>query len=166
MGVTGKTVMGQIRRMALATALLFGGAGSVLAACLPSTPALESMPRAALLLHPPGEAVEPIALDARLAITDTQRMAGMQRLCPEVVLENPMLFVFEQPIAAAFHMRNVHGPLVIGFIDADGIIFQVEHMHPGDAPVHARAPILFALEIHPAHPLGALRPGQRIALAD
>ena len=47
-----------------------------------------------------------------------------------------MLFYFQKPDKLAFWMHNTHVPLSIGFIDAKGVLFQIEDMQPDTDVTH------------------------------
>lgn len=93
-------------------------------------------------------------LSVKLADDVGKRAAGFQHICPETVNETPILFVFPRPTPVAFHMHNVHAPLDIAFIDADGRIVDIQHMavyatnskHKGKRYYRPAAPITAALE--------------------
>lgn len=114
--------------------------------CVETTPALESMAWRTLVIRVP-ERVTEIELSVRTASDSTQRAAGMQKLCPDAVIANPMLFVFPEPQRASFHMRNVHVPLDILFIRADGVISEIHRMNPGATLTAPASPIRYALEL-------------------
>ncbi len=84
---------------------------------------------------------------AEVADTPRSREIGLmmrERLGPN----EGMLFVFDQPRAYCFWMRNTLLALSIAFIDDDGRIVNIEDMAPRTEDSHcARAPVRFALEM-------------------
>ncbi len=84
---------------------------------------------------------------AEVADTPRSREIGLmmrERLGPN----EGMLFVFEQPRAYCFWMRNTLLALSIAFIDDDGRIVNIEDMAPRTEDSHcAKAPVRFALEM-------------------
>lgn len=145
--------------------LLLTAVASAQAGCQQSTAALQSMEqRTAQFRDGDGGVVQ---LAVRLAESSRQRGAGMQHLCEIAVRANPMLFRFGQPVQHAFHMQNVHVPLDILFLDADGVIRSQQTMMPGDSLYWADHPFLYALELlaGEAERLG-LRQGMQLHLID
>lgn len=60
-----------------------------------------------------------------------------------------MLFVFDREVLPPFNMRDTFIPLSIAFIDADGIIVDIQDMQPlTDGPYVPAAPIQYALEVN------------------
>lgn len=58
-----------------------------------------------------------------------------------------MLFVFAEPKAQAFWMKNTLIPLSIAFIDAEGKIVQIEDMKPHDETnTMSKTKVQYALE--------------------
>lgn len=75
-----------------------------------------------------------------------------------------MWFDFPQPQWLRFWMHETRQPLSIAFIDADGVLFQIEDMTPLSLQVHAASrPAQAALEL-PAGDFARLGvvPGQRV----
>ena len=124
-------------------------------ACRESTPAVESMEWARLQA---GDR----QLRVRVAATERQRMAGMQRLCPGQIARAPILFLLEEERRAAFHMQNVHAPLDIAFIAADGRVAAVDRM-PVGGDAMAPVPVTAVLEAEAgAFARWGLRVGDRV----
>jgi uncharacterized membrane protein (UPF0127 family) len=104
----------------------------------------------------------------RVADDTTERAAGFQHLCPQVIERTLMLFIFEQDRQAAFHMRNVHAVLDIGFFDAQGRLLQVAQMLPYSDPraqryTLANQPFRYALEARGGwFSEHGLKPGSRL----
>jgi uncharacterized membrane protein (UPF0127 family) len=60
-----------------------------------------------------------------------------------------MLFVFEQEQTLPFNMRNTLIPLSIAFIDAEGVIIDIQDMQPlTDGPYVSALPAQYALEVN------------------
>jgi uncharacterized membrane protein (UPF0127 family) len=93
-------------------------------------------------------------LDVLVATTPQARAAGFQHICPETVADTAILFRFEHDTRPPFHMRNVHAPLDIAFIDARGVVVDLQRMEPYVASMvftrqpryQSQAPFRFALE--------------------
>ena len=59
-----------------------------------------------------------------------------------------MLFVFDEPGDQCMWMKNTLIPLSVAFLDAHGVITNIEDMRPQSEDTHcARKPALFALEM-------------------
>lgn len=71
-----------------------------------------------------------IALAVHIADDGNERAAGFQQICPQVAEHTAILFLFERTHIPSFHMSNVHMPLDIAFIDAAGIIRDIQTMSP------------------------------------
>jgi len=96
--------------------------------CRETTGALEAMEEAELVLAgPDGRRVR---LVARVADDYRERAAGFQHVCPDTVDRTAIYFRFERTRRPNFHMRNVKAPLDIAFIDADGVIVDIQLMQP------------------------------------
>lgn len=84
---------------------------------------------------------------AEIAATDAQRATGLMHRF-SLAADGAMLFVFEAPSRRSFWMANVHFPLSIAFIDANGTIINIEDMAPYDVrATWSAGPILYALEM-------------------
>jgi len=61
-----------------------------------------------------------------------------------------MLFVFESSRVLSFWMRNTFIPLDIAYIDAAGVIVDIQRMEPLDESKQyiSAAPALYALEVN------------------
>lgn len=96
---------------------------------------------------------EEIVVNSRIADEFHERTAGFQHICPEVIAKEFILFVFKSPTVSQFHMSNVHAPLDIAFVAADGTVVSVQTMFPyrDNSPqllYGPREPFLYALEAH------------------
>jgi len=110
------------------------------------------MPRARIQIEAPGRPA--LDLEVLVAAAPEQRAAGFQHVCPGGFDGRAILFVYAEDTRGRFHMRNVHAALDIAFADADGRVFEIQHMRPGaeDAQAaelryQARQPFRFALEV-------------------
>lgn len=96
---------------------------------------------------------ESVTFAVRIANTNRTRAAGFQRVCESTIEATPILFLFERPQRASFHMNNVVAPIEIAFILADGSIDSIHHMRPyvqGSLrkPLYSSTrPIIAALEV-------------------
>ncbi|MGA8259985.1 MAG: DUF192 domain-containing protein [Arenicellales bacterium] len=97
-------------------------------ACRESTPALNSMTGAELTLE--GPAGQAVRLRVRVADDNTELAGGFQYVCPDTIAKTSIYFVFDHPLHPTFHMHNVEAPLDIAFIDADGVIVNIQRMEP------------------------------------
>ncbi len=84
---------------------------------------------------------------AEVAATPRSREIGLM-MRERLGANEGMLFVFEQPRAYCFWMRNTLLPLSIAFIDEGGRIVNIADMAPRTEASHcAGAPVRFALEM-------------------
>ena len=80
-----------------------------------------------------------------LAASDEARSRGLSRRDD---VSSGMWFAFEQPQLLRFWMRDTWRPLSIGFIDAQGELFQIVDMTPMSLDVHQSSrPGVAALEL-------------------
>lgn len=87
-------------------------------------------------------------IQAELAATQAARELGLmnRKSMPQ---QAGMLFVFEQPQAYCFWMKNTLLPLSIAFIDETGQIVNLADMQPMNETSHCAAkPIRYALEMN------------------
>lgn len=96
--------------------------------CKLSTRHWASMHYAVISLH--HDNGEETDLRVRIADEPRERAAGNQHICPQVIDQNAILFVYPSPQNLSFHMNNVHAELDIGFFDSDGLLFLVMRMKP------------------------------------
>ena len=79
-----------------------------------------------------------------------ERAMGFQHVCPDVVKDTRILFVYTEPIHGSFHMLNVKAPLDIGFFDDQGLLINVLRMDmytDDERPLYSPGkPYQFALE--------------------
>jgi uncharacterized protein len=85
-------------------------------------------------------------LTAEVAATEPRRALGLmhRRMLPE---NRGMLFVFPDVARHGMWMMNTYIPLSVAFLDADGVIINIEDMQPHSRETHsARRPAKYALE--------------------
>ena len=87
-------------------------------------------------------------IEAEVAANDRHRQVGLmnrQAMPPQ----RGMLFVFSHENTHCMWMRNTFIPLSVAFIDADGVIINIEDMQPQTEDNHcARKPARYALEMN------------------
>lgn len=93
-------------------------------------------------------------LEVYMADTDVLRADGLMFIT-KLPQETGMLFVFEQEQPLSFWMKNTMIPLAIGFLDAKGVLVDIQEMTPASSMVtldiptyHSRKPARFALEMN------------------
>ena len=96
------------------------------AACSPLPPVLAALPQVSIEIQRDG--VTKQVISARVAENATARAAGFQQVCPRQIKTMAILFVFDDPFAGVFHMRNVLGSLDILFADKAGIVLDAQTM--------------------------------------
>lgn len=87
-------------------------------------------------------------IEAEVAANDPHRQLGLmnRRTMPA---QRGMLFVFPQNNTHCMWMRNTLLPLSVAFVDAAGIIVNIEDMQPQTEDNHcARRPARYALEMN------------------
>jgi uncharacterized membrane protein (UPF0127 family) len=85
---------------------------------------------------------------AELANTPESRMKGLM-FRKALGTSDGMLFVFDEPQRQCMWMRNTYVPLSVAFIDANGVILNVEDMEPLTEDSHCAAgPAKYALEMN------------------
>jgi uncharacterized membrane protein (UPF0127 family) len=87
-------------------------------------------------------------IDVQLAMTPGQRATGLmyRREMPQ---HEGMLFVFEQPSAQCFWMKNTLLPLTAAFVADDGTITNLADMKPQSTDSHCSAkPVRYVLEMN------------------
>ncbi len=97
----------------------------------------------------PSLKIDGISLEIEIVQDAESRQLGL--MYREELAENlGMLFVFESTQILSFWMRNTFIPLDIAFIDAAGVIVDIQRMEPLDESKHyiSAAPALYALEVN------------------
>lgn len=87
-------------------------------------------------------------VEAEVAATDPNRQLGLmnRKAMPP---QHGMLFVFDHENTHCMWMRNTLLPLSVAFMDAGGVIINIEDMQPQTEDNHcARRPARFALEMN------------------
>ena len=105
-----------------------------------------------------------VPLEAQLAITEGEMALGLmgRRVMGE---SQGMLFVYKQPQAMAFWMKNTPLPLDIGFFSADGVLREIHAMMPfEEKTTRSRGDrLLYALEMHQGwFAKHAVKPGDKL----
>ncbi len=88
-------------------------------------------------------------IKAKMARNSKERAKGLSSA--EYLPENEgMLFVLPENRKAVFHMRGVHIPLTIAFIDGEGKLLEIRNMEPGRPEISYASPqdTRFALEVN------------------
>ena len=96
------------------------------AECVQSTPGIDSMELTNITVDL--SATQSRDFTMLIADGNDERAAGFQHVCPDVISSTLILFVFPRDYDAAFHMRNVHEPLDIAFLDSSGMIVDIQTM--------------------------------------
>jgi uncharacterized protein len=87
-------------------------------------------------------------IDAQVAHTPEQRTIGLM-FRREMPQHEGMLFVFEQPSAQCFWMKNTFLPLTAAFVADDGTIVNLADMKPQTTDSHCSAkPVRYVLEMN------------------
>ena len=87
-------------------------------------------------------------IEAEVAANDPNRQLGLmnRKSMPQ---QRGMLFVFAQNNTHCMGMRNTLLPLSVAFVDADGVIINIEDMQPQTEDNHcAKKPARYALEMN------------------
>ena len=106
-------------------------------------------------------------IEAEVAATDRNRQIGLMNR-KAMPIQRGMLFVFNHENTHCMWMRNTFIPLSVAFMDADGVIINIEDMQPQTESNHcARKPARYALEMN----LGwfaqrGIKPGTRLGGMD
>ncbi len=86
-------------------------------------------------------------INVELAKTTKQRATGLMWR-KELAFDDGILFVFDEPGAMCFWMKNTHVPLTAAFIADDGTIVNLADMEPLSLDEHcAKKPIRHVLEM-------------------
>jgi uncharacterized membrane protein (UPF0127 family) len=87
-------------------------------------------------------------IEAEVAATDRDRQVGLMNR-REMPAQRGMLFVFDQENTHCMWMRNTLLPLSVAFVDARGVIINIEDMKPQTENNHcAKVPARYALEMN------------------
>jgi uncharacterized membrane protein (UPF0127 family) len=88
-----------------------------------------------------------VAVSAEIADNEELRARGLMHR-DSLVEDHGMLFVYGTAQVRSFWMRNTRIPLDIAFIDANGVIINIEHMEPqSDQNYFSQGPMMYALEM-------------------
>jgi hypothetical protein len=106
-------------------------------------------------------------IEAEVAANDQNRQVGLmnRRAMPP---QRGMLFVFSRENTHCMWMRNTYIPLSVAFMDADGVIINIEDMQPQTESNHcARKPARYALEMNQGwFAQRGIKPGARLGGID
>lgn len=102
-------------------------------------------------------------IEAEVAATTENRMVGLmnRRSMPA---QRGMVFAFTQENTHCMWMRNTYVPLSVAFIDADGVIINIEDMQPQTETSHcSKKPARYALEMNQGwFAQRGIKPGARL----
>ncbi len=104
----------------------------------------------------------------QIAVTEAEMARGLMER-RDLAPDQGMLFVYREPQALSFWMRDTPLPLDIGYLTPSGELQEVYAMYPFDeTPVRSRSDRLqFALEMNQGWFRGhGIRPGARLDLKD
>jgi uncharacterized protein len=110
-------------------------------------------------------------IKAEVAQTDAHRTRGLM-FREQLGTNEGMLFVYEQSTIHCMWMKNTLIPLSVAFIDAQGIIINIEDMQPQKLDSHCtKKPATYSLEmnqgwfkqrsIKPGMKIGGIAPSER-----
>ena len=106
-------------------------------------------------------------IEAEVAANDQTRQVGLmnRRVMPP---QRGMLFVFGRENMHCMWMRNTYIPLSVAFMDADGVIINIEDMQPQTESNHcAKKPARYALEMNQGwFAQRGIKPGVRLGGID
>ena len=106
-------------------------------------------------------------IEAEVAANDQNRQVGLmnRRVMPP---QRGMLFVFGRENTHCMWMRNTYLPLSVAFMDADGVIINIEEMQPQTESNHcAKKPARYALEMNQGwFAQRGIKPGTRLGGID
>ena len=102
-------------------------------------------------------------IEAEVAANDQHRQVGLMNRTA-MPQQRGMLFVFAKENTHCMWMRNTLIPLSVAFIDADGVIINIENMQPQTEDNHcAKVPARYALEMnHGWFAQRGIKPGTRL----
>ena len=89
-----------------------------------------------------------LTIEVELADTGARRARGLM-FRTSLAADGGMLFVWPAPTSGGFWMQNTFVPLSIAFIDADGVIIDIQDMEPETTTLHRPpSPYRWALEVN------------------
>ena len=91
--------------------------------CVVATSGLAAMQKETISLI--NDLGAPLDVDVLVADNDFERASGFQHICADIIEQTRILFRYQRPIQARFHMNNVYAPLDIAFFDRDGKLLEV-----------------------------------------
>lgn len=87
-------------------------------------------------------------ITAEVAASPAQRQIGLMHR-PSMPANHGMLFIFEEPGAHCFWMKNTLLPLSIAFLADDGSVVNIADMQPHSEASHCpKKPVRYALEMN------------------
>jgi uncharacterized membrane protein (UPF0127 family) len=102
-------------------------------------------------------------IEAEVAATNENRQVGLMNR-KAMPAQRGMVFAFTHENAHCMWMRNTYIPLSVAFIDADGVIINIEDMQPQTEINHcAKKPARYALEMNQGwFAQRGIKPGARL----
>ena len=102
-------------------------------------------------------------ITAEVAASPMERQIGLMHR-PSMPANHGMLFIFEEPGAHCFWMKNTLLPLSIAFLAEDGSIVNIDEMQPQTLDSHcSKKPVRFVLEMNKGwFDKRAIKPGAKI----
>ena len=102
-------------------------------------------------------------IEAEVAATTENRMVGLMNR-KTMPAQRGMVFAFTQENTHCMWMRNTYVPLSVAFIDADGVIINIEDMQPQTETSHcSKKPARYALEMNQGwFAQRGIKPGARL----